>query len=64
MAGNAPRKHEGMQLSKLRGSVGWAWTVIGPFVGLVLIILLFGVMTRQSGRFLTVDNWPRSPSRP
>ena len=26
-------------------------------MGLVLIILLFGAMTRQSGTFLTVDNW-------
>ncbi len=42
---------------KLRGSLGWAWTVFGPFVGLVLIILLFSVLTRQSGTFLTVDNW-------
>jgi ribose/xylose/arabinose/galactoside ABC-type transport system permease subunit len=31
--------------------------LFGPFVGLVLIILLFGAMTRQTGTFLTVDNW-------
>jgi ribose/xylose/arabinose/galactoside ABC-type transport system permease subunit len=42
---------------KLRGSLGWAWTLFGPFVGLVLIILLFGALTRESGRFLTLDNW-------
>jgi ribose/xylose/arabinose/galactoside ABC-type transport system permease subunit len=42
---------------KLRGSLGWVWTLFGPFVGLVLIILLFGAMTRQTGTFLTVDNW-------
>jgi ribose/xylose/arabinose/galactoside ABC-type transport system permease subunit len=42
---------------KLRGSLGWAWTLFGPFMGLVLIILLFGALTRESGRFLTLDNW-------
>jgi ribose/xylose/arabinose/galactoside ABC-type transport system permease subunit len=42
---------------KLRGSLGWAWTVFGPFVGLLLIIMLFATLTRQSGTFLTVDNW-------
>jgi ribose/xylose/arabinose/galactoside ABC-type transport system permease subunit len=41
----------------LRGTLGWAWTVIGPFLGLLLVTALFAVMTRKSGTFLTVDNW-------
>ncbi len=43
--------------TKLRGSLGWAWTIFGPFVGLVLIIVLFGALTRESGTFLTIANW-------
>ena len=42
---------------RLRGSLGWAWTVFGPFVGLVLIVLLFAALTRESGTFLTLANW-------
>ena len=30
---------------------------VRPFLGLVLIILLFGTITRESGRFMTLDNW-------
>ena len=41
----------------LRGTLGWVWTVFGPFLGLVLITLLFAALTRESGRFLTLDNW-------
>ncbi len=40
-----------------RQTLGWVWTVFGPFLGLVLITVLFAVMTRQSGLFLTADNW-------
>lgn len=40
-----------------RGTPGWIWTVFGPFPGLVAISLLFAALTRDSGRFLTVDNW-------
>jgi ribose/xylose/arabinose/galactoside ABC-type transport system permease subunit len=43
--------------AQLRGTLGWAWTVIGPFMGLVLIVVLFSFLTRASGTFLTVDNW-------
>ena len=39
------------------GILGWVWTVFGPFLGLVLITVLFAVLTRESGQFLTVDNW-------
>ena len=31
--------------------------VARPFLGLVLIIVLFGTITRDSGTFLTADNW-------
>ena len=57
MAGSSEGTRQGLPPIKLRGGLGWAWTVFGPFVGLVLIIVLFGAMTRQSGRFLTLDNW-------
>lgn len=40
-----------------RQTLGWAWTVFGPFLGLVLITVLFALLTRQSGLFLTADNW-------
>jgi ribose/xylose/arabinose/galactoside ABC-type transport system permease subunit len=42
---------------KIRDRLGWAWTVFGPFVGLVLIVFLFAAITRESGRFMTLDNW-------
>jgi ribose/xylose/arabinose/galactoside ABC-type transport system permease subunit len=42
---------------KLRGSLQWVWTVFGPFAGLLLIVALFATITRQSGTFLTADNW-------
>jgi ribose/xylose/arabinose/galactoside ABC-type transport system permease subunit len=41
----------------LRGTLGWAWTVLGPFLGLSLVTILFAVLTRDSGSFLTVYNW-------
>jgi ribose/xylose/arabinose/galactoside ABC-type transport system permease subunit len=37
--------------------MGWLWIVFGPFNGLVLITLLFAMLTRESGRFLTLENW-------
>ena len=43
--------------SALRGTLGWAWTVLGPFLGLVLIVALFAGLTRDSGAFLTAYNW-------
>jgi ribose/xylose/arabinose/galactoside ABC-type transport system permease subunit len=42
---------------ELRGTLSWVWTVFGPFLGLVLITVLFAVLTRDSGRFLSVQNW-------
>ncbi|RUL87112.1 ABC transporter permease [Tautonia sociabilis] len=42
---------------RVRGTLGWAWTVLGPFVGLVLIVLLFAWLTSDSGAFMTAYNW-------
>ncbi len=42
---------------RLRGALGWAWTVLGPFFGLVLIVALFAWLTRASGSFLDAYNW-------
>jgi ribose/xylose/arabinose/galactoside ABC-type transport system permease subunit len=39
------------------GSLGWAWTVLGPFLGLILTVGLFAYLTRDSGSFMTVYNW-------
>ncbi|WP_254053923.1 ABC transporter permease [Singulisphaera sp. GP187] len=41
----------------LRGTLGWVWTVFGPFLGLILITVLFAYLTRHSGSFLTTYNW-------
>jgi ribose/xylose/arabinose/galactoside ABC-type transport system permease subunit len=42
---------------RLRGTLGWIWTVLGPFLGLVLIACLFAYLTRDSGSFMTAYNW-------
>jgi ribose/xylose/arabinose/galactoside ABC-type transport system permease subunit len=41
----------------LRGTLGWVWTILGPFLGLLLITLLFAFLTRSTGFFLTAYNW-------
>ncbi len=41
----------------LRGTLGWAWTVFGPFLGLLLITGLFAFLTRDSGSFVSAYNW-------
>src|SRR5258708_4477503 len=41
----------------LRGTLGWVWTVFGPFLGLILITVLFAYLTRQSGSFMAAYNW-------
>ncbi len=41
----------------LRGTLGWVWTVLGPFLGLILITGLFAYLTRETGSFLTLYNW-------
>src|SRR5215210_2801798 len=38
-------------------ALDWAWTAFGPFLGLVLVTLLFAFVTRDSGNFMTVYNW-------
>ncbi len=43
--------------SSLKGTLGWVLTVFGPFLGLLLITLLFAYLTRDSKTFLTVYNW-------
>src|SRR5262245_50478693 len=52
---------EGVEAAKrpmaLWGTLGWFWTVFGPFLGLVLITLLFAYLTRDSGSFMTAYNW-------
>ncbi len=40
-----------------RGTLGWAWTVFGPFLGLILIVGLFAFLTRDSGTFLSAYTW-------
>lgn len=40
-----------------RGAARWVSTVFGPFVGLLLITVLFATLTRDSGSFITLYNW-------
>jgi ribose/xylose/arabinose/galactoside ABC-type transport system permease subunit len=51
------RDPQGARTLQFRSTLGWVWTVFGPFLGLVLIVVLFAVLTRESGLFLTVYNW-------
>jgi ribose/xylose/arabinose/galactoside ABC-type transport system permease subunit len=39
------------------GTLSWVWTVLGPFLGLILITLLFATLTRESGSFMSLDTW-------
>ena len=41
----------------LSGTIGWIWTVFGPFLGLILITGLFAYLTRDSGSFVSAYNW-------
>jgi ribose/xylose/arabinose/galactoside ABC-type transport system permease subunit len=41
----------------LRGTLTWVWTVLGPFLGLVLITLFFAWLTRDTGTFMSVESW-------
>jgi ribose/xylose/arabinose/galactoside ABC-type transport system permease subunit len=41
----------------VRGAVRYAWTVLGPFLGLILISGLFAWLTRETGSFVAADNW-------
>jgi ribose/xylose/arabinose/galactoside ABC-type transport system permease subunit len=40
-----------------RGTLGWVWTVFGPFLGLLFITVLFAALSRESGSFLSAYNW-------
>src|SRR5215210_669293 len=41
----------------LRGTLTRAWMELGPFLGLLLITLLFTGLTYREGTFLSVDTW-------
>ena len=57
MPAKPKQKQSGARGVALKGTLGWVWTVFGPFLGLVLITALFAAITRESGRFITLDNW-------
>ena len=57
MAVEAPAPLSESRPQRVGGSLGWAWTVVGPFLGLIGTVLLFAYLTRESGSFLTVYNW-------
>ena len=46
---------------RVRGMLGWTWTVLGPFAGLALITAFFAVLTRDSGQFFTAATGGPSP---
>lgn len=39
-----------------RKGVGWAWTALGPFLGLVIVTAFFAWMTPHSGAFFSREN--------
>jgi ribose/xylose/arabinose/galactoside ABC-type transport system permease subunit len=51
-----PREHEPAGAG-LRGTLGRLLTLLGPFLGLLLITMLFAQLTRGGGTFLTAENW-------
>jgi ribose/xylose/arabinose/galactoside ABC-type transport system permease subunit len=57
VAAKLERKQEGVPRLAVRGTLGWVWSVFGPFLGLLLITLLFAALTRESARFITIANW-------
>ncbi len=57
MAETSVDKGQAARGIEMRGTLSWVWTLLGPFLGLVLIVVLFGTITRDSGTFLTADNW-------
>ncbi len=44
-------------VARVVGSLRWLWTLLAPFLGLILITALFGYLTRESGTFLDPYNW-------
>jgi len=57
MAADANDTTTGVRTTRAAGSLGWAWTVVGPFLGLIFTVLLFAYLTRGSGSFMSVYNW-------
>lgn len=57
MAGTSFDRRHLLRGIAMRGTLNWVWTLLGPFLGLVLIVVLFAMITRVSGTFLTADNW-------
>lgn len=57
MTAAAETKEPVTRPSGLRGALAWFTRVFGPFLGLVVIVALFAYLTRDSGRFLTLENW-------
>ncbi len=53
----SPDDRQNTRRIAFRGTLGWAWTIFGPFLGLLLITALFAVLTRRSGMFLSWYNW-------
>jgi ribose transport system permease protein len=48
---------ESTRAGRLRGTLSYVWTILGPFLGLILISTLFAGLTRETGTFLSADNW-------
>ena len=44
-------------VGRMSGTLRWALTVLGPFLGLILTVSLFAWLTRESGSFMTLYNW-------
>ncbi|MDB5351429.1 MAG: permease component of ribose/xylose/arabinose/galactoside ABC-type transporter [Planctomycetota bacterium] len=45
----------------MRGTLGWIWTIFGPFLGLVLISGLFAWLTPHEGALFSYRNWHTNP---
>jgi ribose/xylose/arabinose/galactoside ABC-type transport system permease subunit len=54
---SAGSKQAAERALRTRRILSWAWTVLGPFIGLVMVTAMFAFLTRESGNFLTVYNW-------
>lgn len=57
MAADRPDAPGDKKPRPLSGSISLAWTLVGPFLGLIATILLFAWLTRNSGSFLSLYNW-------
>ncbi len=57
MTVTAGTKRSTDQSPRVKQLLGRVWSVLGPFLGLVLVTGLFAYLTRESGNFLTIYNW-------